>query len=381
LSNTLTQPIEMAVVHQLRLGEGLSRVDLARQLAIAPSTIGVHVDRLLRRGYLRESKAEEHATGRTPTALHLAPEAGQFIGVDLDARQILARSFDFAQQPIWDCTMKLRSTDSAEIATTKIKEVMQEVQDPARPLLGIGVAVPGAVDTDRGLALHYRYIRGWNEIPLSEILRQRFNAPVQLENNIRAMALAERWFGDGRNVDDFVCIGIRSGIGSGLFLNGRLYRGSHQFAGEIGSWPQDLSTTTLEDTASLRAILLQLTSAIRSGASSSIKVTRNTVTLPALILAIKQNDALALEVLKRAALAIASALVPITLLLNPTKIIVAGPLAEMGEAFTKPLVTAMKNHLPASHTTIPEIAMSKLGDFAGVLGAAALAVNQWQPES
>lgn len=371
----------MTIVHRLRLDKNLSRVDLARQLSIAPSTIGIHVDRLLRQGYLRESKPEEHATGRPPTALKLDPEAGHFIGVDLDARQILARSFDFAQQPMCDCTMKLRSSDSAENVIKKVQEILLKVQDRTRPLLGIGVAVPGAVDADRGMALHYRYIRGWREIPLRKLLQQRFKAPVHLENNIRAMAIAERCFGHGRNVDDFVCIGIRSGIGLGIFLSGQLYRGAQQLAGEIGSWPQSSDGTTLEDAASLRAILLRLTSAIRNGAPSSIKATRGTVTFPSLAQAIKQKDALALGVLKRAAVAVASALVPITLLLNPSKIIIAGPLAEMGEHFAEPLITATKNHLPSYHIKLSEIVLSQLGDYVGALGAAALAVNQWQLES
>lgn len=374
-----SQLIPTAVVHQLRLGKGVSRVDLARRLGIAPSTIGIHVDRLVARGYLRQSRATAGLTGRPPTALELNPQAGQFIGIDLDARQIMCSCVDLAQQPLGERTCKLRAGDSAENVVNRICELTDEVRDPARPLLGIGVAVPGSVDVDRGLALHYRYIRGWKEIPLSERLQQHCGVPVHLENNVRAMALAERWFGSGRDVDDFVCMGIRSGIGSGIFLNGQLYRGPQQLAGEIGSWPHAASGQTLEEAASLRAILRQLASAVGQGATSSIKVTRGTVTLPSLKRAIEQGDALTLDVIHRAATAIAAALVPITLLLNPSRIIVAGPLASLGGSFTQPLVAATQSQLPDFHATLPEIVMSQLGDFVGALGAAALAVNQWQP--
>ncbi|MGV3484685.1 MAG: ROK family protein, partial [Planctomycetaceae bacterium] len=342
-------------------------------------TVGIHVDRLLRQGYLREKRAVRSVTGRPPTALELNPKAGQFIGIDLDASQIISTSVDLAQQSQSRHACRLRPGDSAQAVIRKIYQAAALVRAPSKPLLGVGVAVPGTVDVSQGLALHYRYIRGWEQLPLGKMLQDHFGVPVHLENNIRAMAVAERWFGSGREVDDFVCLGIRSGIGSGIFLNGQLYRGPNQFAGEIGSWPYGRSGQSLEDVASLSAILRELANAVASGTRSSIELNRGGVTVASLMTAIQAKDKLATNVVARAAKAIAYALVPITLLLNPSRIIVAGPLAKIGTPLSKLLTDAVQTGLPAFHATTPEIVMSQLGDEVGALGATALAVNQWQP--
>src|SRR5581483_3528010 len=114
------------------------------------------------------------------------------------------------------------------------------------------------------------------ERAFSAELSPAFHVPIHLENNIRAMALAEQWFGEARGVEQFVCIGVRSGIGAGVVVNGRLHRGSNYPAGEIGGWPREIDTnghdhvTTLEQVASVRSILTRLTDAMKSGAKTSM---------------------------------------------------------------------------------------------------------------
>src|SRR6202012_536216 len=81
-----------------------------------------------------------------------------------------------------------------------------------------------------------KYIHNWHDVQLTAQLAEKFGVPVYLENTIRSMALAEMWFGQGRGEDNFVCIGIRSGIGAGIVAGGQLQRGANHRAGEIGRW-------------------------------------------------------------------------------------------------------------------------------------------------
>src|SRR5207302_1047646 len=90
------------------------------------------------------------------------------------------------------------------------------------------------------IARSYKHIRGWENVPLVRRLNERFGLPVFLENNIRTMALAELWFGQGRGVANFICVGVRSGVGAGIIADGQIYHGADNRAGEIGDWPSVL---------------------------------------------------------------------------------------------------------------------------------------------
>src|SRR5262249_42610460 len=149
---------------------------------------------------------------------------------------------------------KMNAADTAQTAVRKIKNAIEMVSGAGPRLLGIGVGVPGTVDIRRGIAVHYEFIRGWRAIPLGEQLSRSFGVPVYLDNNIRAMTLAERLFGGAKEADNFVCLGVRSGIGAGVVVDRKLHRGIGNTAGEIGGWPcpplanasDDLSSSTLE---------------------------------------------------------------------------------------------------------------------------------------
>src|SRR5580658_8011057 len=246
--------LEGDLLRRVRAQEGLSRIELARSLNLAPSTVGIYVDHLIQEGFLSEGKRVGTEFGRPPTALGLNAQGGRFIGVDFEARNIMATAVDFSQKPLKQFHDTIAESDSVENILKKIEHAIREVtsNDPRR-VLGIGVGVPGSIDPVHGIARQYKHIRGWNNIPLVERLTGRFSVPVFLENNIRSMALAELWFGQGRGLEDFICLGMRSGIGAGIIVDGHVYHGSNNLAGEIGDWPCD-GASTLEEIASLRGI-------------------------------------------------------------------------------------------------------------------------------
>lgn len=366
--------VEASVVHQVRLSGGISRIELARELKIAPSTIGIYVERLVRGGYLQEGgRRNDSSAGRPPTILELNPDAGQFIGVDLDGREIRAVSVDFAQSTISKHTCPIPPDSAAPEVVELLAQVIERVNSNRHHLFGIGFAVPGTIDMARGVALRYRHIRDWVEVPLAEMMRNQFGVPIYLENNIRSMALAERWFGQGRELRDYLCIGIRSGIGSGLVLRGELYRGSDNVAGEIGSWPcidpQTGESKTLEDIASIPSLLRRLESSLDDGETC----------LSTLIEEVESGNPHALSALEVAAKVLGGVIAQIHLLVNSERVIIAGPLASMQDSFLTPLRESVAQHLRGFEATQPAIHASQFDAFIGALGAAACAVHDWQP--
>jgi N-acetylglucosamine repressor len=389
--------LESGILKHVRASSGVSRVDLARALGLAPSTAGIYVERLIDDGFLEESAKAERETGRPPMLLRLNPEGGEFVGVDFEATTILSVAVDFSDKPLRNARSQLTPDDYADDVLKKIEHTIEQVL-PAdtRKLLAIGVGVPGLVNSAAGTAVHYKYIKNWHNVPLTERLTKKFGVPVYLENCVRSMALAELWFGQGLGIRDFLCIGIRSGIGVGMVLNGRLYCGAHHAAGQFGrtrcpavtgraaAWFAGPEKATglgpeLHDVASFRAIQLALQKAFAAGERSVLRGRPQPIPLSEILHAVQQRDALTIAVIGEAAKALGWAIAQLSLVVDPEKIVLAGPLTALGETILGPMREMAGAVLAPTELRVPQIAHSTLGEFSGALGAAALAVHEWKP--
>ena len=341
-----TSDLESNILKRVRASSGVSRVELARYLGLAPSTAGIYVERLIDEGYLEEMDKAERETGRPPTLLRLNPERGEFVGVDFEARNIMAMAVDFSDKPLRNAHLRIAESDSVDQIARKIEQAIKKVMpEDENRLLAIGVGVPGLVDSDHGIALHYEYISNWRNVPLAAGLERKFGVPVFLENTTRTMALAELWFGQGLGVGDFICVGIRSGIAAGMILAGRLYCGAGHAAGELGRWRCPiLSAKTaewflpdpgadspfgpeLQEVASVRAIQRALERAIASGQKSLLRNSSPPIPIEDVLRAIQQRDQLALIVVNEVARCLGWAISQLLLAHDPAKIMIAGPLS------------------------------------------------------
>jgi N-acetylglucosamine repressor len=177
--------LESEILKQIRARPGYSRVELARELQLAPSTIGNYVGRLISEGFLSESPAVpeggEVEAGRPATALRLNPDGGQFIGIDFEARNIMAMSVDFSDTPIKHVHEQISESDTVTQILKKIETAITAVlPDNESRLLAIGIGVPGLVDPINGVALDYKYIHNWHNVQLTAPLAEKFGVPVYL---------------------------------------------------------------------------------------------------------------------------------------------------------------------------------------------------------
>jgi len=386
--------IESEILKQVRAQPGISRISMARKLQIAPSTVGNYIGRLIAEGFLVESEKADYESGRPPTAIRLNPDGGQFIGVDFEARNIMAMAVDFSDRPLKHAHREIQKSDSVAGIIEKIEQAIFEVlPDKDAKLLAIGVGVPGLVDPAKGIALHYKYINQWKNIPLAAPLAGRFGVPVYLENNVRSMALAELWFGQGRGGKDWLCIGIRSGIGVGIVAGGQLQHGADYRAGEIGRWlcpapahaaakffeSQASSSMELQEIASARAVVAALERARQSKEKSLLSAHEQPLAFADIVRASAQRDRLTVEVVEVAADALGWAVAQLALALNPAQVILAGPLTLLGETLLDPLRQRAEEILRTAGGSVPAIVNSTMGEYSGAVGAAALAVDAWQP--
>jgi predicted NBD/HSP70 family sugar kinase len=245
----------------------------------------------------------------------------------------------------------------------------------------VGLGVPGAVDVARGVGIHYEYIKGWLDIEISRMFRERLGVPVFLENNIRSMAMAEMWFGAARGVKDFICLGVRSGIGAGIVTHGRLQHGHDNMAGEIASWP----CPTVDPSAGTQgAVTFEPIEALAAMSGLARRLnqrlgTEEEWTADQIIEAARRGDHVVCECLRTAAEACGWVAAQLNLALNAELIVLAGPLTVLDDLFLHPLEAAVRRALPPLHSAMPRVECSRLGPHAGALGAAAMAVHHWQP--
>lgn len=215
----------------------ISRAEIARVSGLTRGTVSSLVDELIRDSFVKEIGTGTSALGRKPIMLQLNAEAGVVVGVDLGVNYILIVLANLRAQVL----ARKRLCISPEMGERRIVEKMlngiAEILDSAPPtprgLLGIGAGVPGLVEMEHGL-LRFAPNLKWKNVPLKDLIRERFDAPVYVDNEANVGALGEKWFGAGQGIRHMVYLSVGVGLGAGVVLNGELYRGATGYAGELG---------------------------------------------------------------------------------------------------------------------------------------------------
>ncbi len=369
------------IIRKVRESGALSRVELARELGVAASTIGRHVDALVSDGYLMETLEPTKEAGRPPTRLRPNNKSGCFLGVDFHASRLFATAVDFAQNTIHQKIYSHDAGDGVESMLALISKVLLEMQEEVgMPVLAAGLAVPGRVDTHNGIGLQWTMCPGWKEVPLATHFSPIIHAPIFAENNIRTMALAERWFGEPRGCQHLICLGVRIGVSAGIIREGQLATGFRELGGEIRGWSCPVfnalkekwewkTGATIEKQASVPAIVARY-----AKLSSRKKVSKEDF-----LTAIGMEDKHALAALREGAAVHGWAISQMVQLVDPEVVILAGPLAMLGTTYLDAVTNVALQFESDYHPSVP-IRVSALGEHAGSFGAAALALEKWRPE-
>ena len=238
-------------------------------------------------------------------------------------------------------------------------------------VVGIGIGLPGPVDFVRGMAVNPPIMAGWHEYPVADRFRQRYEVPVLVDNDVNIMALGEQ-FVMSPAVDDFIFLKVGKGIGSGLILGGRLHRGAHGAAGDIGhvqAAPEEVvcrcgNNGCLEASAG-GAALAEALSSKHPGTRGSRDVVR----------LVKKGDNDAIRAVRSAGRLIGRVLASTVNLLNPSLIMVGGDMAAAEQQLLAGIREVVYRRSTTLSTTDLRITTSTLGDRAGVTGAAAMVID------
>ena len=225
------------------------------------------------------------------------------------------------------------------------------------------------------MGLYYAFIPDWKNVPIAKMLGDRFGALVTVDNNLRTIALAEKWFGGGRDLDDYAILGPRAGFGMAMVQHGRLTTGAHHAAGEIGLWPWPRNSggrskdKELHDALSSPAIWRRLA---RVPPHAKAPANLRVALAPFANATGTQWDEIIADY--------AHILGCVQLLLDAEVYFLHGPLTALGARFCESISAEATCIIPALAASPLKIVPSTLNDEAGALGAASMAMEAWMPE-
>lgn len=364
------QQLAECILH-LRTRRANSRSSLARSMGISASTMGIYVDTLIKRGLVQESGQELGHVGRPKRLLRPCAEAGWFAGIEFHGGGIWGVAVDFAGKVI----TRYHEFLPPNIDAGRVIETLQKVfyilsSGMGTPLLGVGIGAPGLVNAREGVALNYRFIKDWRDIPVARMLEGATNVPVHLEQGLRAIALAERWYGLQHRLKDYVILGARFGFNAAFVHGGNVATGARHAAGELGFWPCPTRPgVELGDLISAPASYRRL-----AGFADAAPVPVN------LLDAFAELRGRSPERLEEVAADFARVIGCLQLLLDPEVFVLHGPICQLGEEFSQEILRQVDRQVPALQGMPPRVELTMLGEEAGALGAACLAVENWQPQ-
>jgi predicted NBD/HSP70 family sugar kinase len=383
---------ELLILRLIHSGSNRSRLELARKANLSPAAVTSIVQSLINKRLVVEGSATSSSVGRKPVPLQIRPDAAYLIGVDIGSYYLRVVVTDMNGTIQYQHQSKTNLAEGRDRVLKRAFEVIRGAMSgsglPQSAIAGIGIGHSGVIDSQNGMVLSFPrpgQMAEWRNIPLQSIFEKEFQVPCLLEDSVRTIAIAEQFFGLGKDLDDFIYIDVGMGIGAAIFFDGKLYRGAGGKAGEFGHITVDQdgplcscgNNGCLEAVASCAAIIEAVQTAIDRGVDSKVRSLSggdlDQVSIELIAQAGTENDSLAFRVLHEAASYIANGLADLVNLLNPKLILFGGALFRATpNLLSDPIRTIIKQRSLEKSSNDVRLEVSPLGSEAGALGASRL---------
>ena len=368
---------------------GISRAELARKIDLTRSTVSTIVTDLLVDGLVRETESGPATGGRRPILLEINPRRGYIVGVDMGVTHLSLVITDFLAHVLYEkeIPFDIRSGPQVclEVVDHDVRELLKQAGITFDQVLAVGVGVPGPVLAEEGIVSAPPIMPGWDGHPIRAHLQGLWHCPVSLNNDAELGALGEWAFGAGRVRRHMAYIKVGSGIGAGLILDGRIYRGASGLAGEIGHLTIQENGPLcdcgnrgcLEALAGGAAIARTAISAVNAGKRTqlaSIKPVER-ITAQDVGEAARLGDLVAQQIVVEAGSYLGTAIAGIINLSNPSMVVVGGGVAQMGDLLLEPIrhVVRERSLRPAAQAV--RITAAVLGRRSSSMGAIVQAID------
>ncbi|MGE6226140.1 ROK family protein [Paenibacillus chitinolyticus] len=317
----------LTVFEIIKHQQPISRASIAKQTGMSPTTVSRIVAELAEEGYLLESEQVSAGLGRKSTLLEMVDAAVLSVGVELDRHQVNIGIVDLQGNVVAMSQYPRSVEESPEVTLervgTEIGQLTKSNEIDCERIIGVGVGLPGIIDNDTGEVM-FSVQLGWRNVRLAERLKEITGYDVAVDNELKAKALAEHMKGAAIGSQRTVLLGFGNGVGSAFIMDGEIYRGRTNSAGEIGH-------TTIDPNGMLcdcgKAGCLQTYINIKSLLSEANKI-RPVRSIEDLFEAKKAGERWALHLIERALMYMAITINNVVCMYNPDSVILSGELTD-----------------------------------------------------
>jgi glucokinase-like ROK family protein len=376
----------------LRTRGPLSRAGLSSMTGLNRSTVSSLINDLLKENLVREIGLESPERGRPGMLLELNPDGGCAVGVEIGVDFISIVLTNFVAQVLWRRRIDSDPLDGQSIIIERAEELTQQALDIGTEQglrhLGIGLGVPGLVDILQGNLVFAPNLR-WRDVPLRQIWTRRFGLPIFVENEANAAALGEYYFGAARDVQNLIYLSAGVGLGGGIIINGKLFRGSGGYAGEIGHMTMDPNGDPCgcgkrgcwETMVGPRAIVRRVKNALEIRINEKGHIRRlinnklSRIDMEVVVQAAETDDPVAKTALEEVGVHLGVGISNLVNVLNPEMVVLGGALT-LASPFLLPVAErTIQKHALAQSRAVVKVVASAHGVDGCVMGAVALVLD------
>ena len=379
------------ILNVIRLHSPISRAEIAKLTKLTPPTVTNIVSELLESRLVMESEHGESTGGRKPIMLRINSAAYHVIGVYAGSQKVKAVAAQLDGKIVHQSEVAIPSSPTKEqFLQVLLQAVRLGLEGSGRPreeILGIGVGMHGLVDPTRGVSLFAPNLNLY-DIDIKGVLEREFGLSVEVDNDVRALALGESWFGQGQGIANFVCVKVGTGVGTGILIDHQLYHGATFTAGELGHTTIDVNGPRcscgnygcLEALTGGPAIARRALQGIRIGKRSLLEEWTDgdleVITSEMVHRAAREGDSLAIEVLNDTGRYLGIGISNLINTLNPSRIILSGGVSRAGDFVLKPLREMVEMRALKPSAISVSIVVSELGPNANAIGAFTLLLEK-----
>lgn len=367
---TIREINETLILETLRKKGPMSRANLKKALNLSFPTISANVKNLIESNWIIETEKDGNALGRKATLLEYNAKKGYVVGIDVGRSHITALLADLTGKEVAACLKKgawRYGKDVISDVISSVYEVINKAGIRQQDILSMAIGVPGIYDNKKEVNRLAPFIEGWETVKLDRIVSDTFKIPVMIDNSVNFGAIEEKWHGVAQGYSNILYLSYGVGIGGALILNGKLFRGTHGAAGEIGySLPQ---YSLKRDNYNEEGLYEQLLSRHTGYGSETTDISRP---MKKIFDDAVEGDKLSLEILHSFMEYTSVVLTTSISLLNPEIVVFSGGMGvPLFERFKDEFREILKNHIPY----VPILAASRLGQSANAWGAAGVALR------
>ncbi|MCJ8013829.1 ROK family transcriptional regulator [Paenibacillus sp. KQZ6P-2] len=386
----LVQELNRSIIlNKIRSHGPISRISIAKECRVSPSTVASAVQELIKEGYVSELGAGKSSGGRKPILLKFAPDNHYIIVIAITNSSIELAELNLEARIRRKHLKPVKGQKGVEIIRLMTEELDLFMQDSAgrEQCIGIAVTVPGVVNVEKGIVYYNSKLRLEN-VPLKEMIEQRYGLPTWIENDANAVVLAERRFGSCGEYPDLIYIVVGDGVGAGILVNDSVLRGNSGGAGEFGHTSVSRSgircecgnVGCLENVISWTAVYSRIVASITSGRPTVLnelcKGNFSEIRPSLYKEAIRLGDALSNDINEEIAEHLSAGMINLVNLFNPGAIILDGSLAYDNPKLLEQIRERVQKHGMRILKDGIRITQSSLGPDRNLIGGAAVILRQ-----